>query len=159
MDHDKKKVVISIRGTLSPKVSCSCVYSTGPSTCCPCLFSSDTSYLPFSFPKDALTDLTGDAERLPVEGHRGTWLGHKVSSPTLRFLHLASVPDSTLVPMVSRDIFPCQRSVRRVWFILPAHYGLGSSGAVPRSIWAGSWGDDTPVCIRQTPVFSFGKCN
>ncbi|XP_009877331.1 PREDICTED: sn1-specific diacylglycerol lipase alpha-like, partial [Apaloderma vittatum] len=46
VDHDKKKVVISIRGTLSPK--------------------------------DALTDLTGDAERLPVEGHHGTWLGHKV---------------------------------------------------------------------------------
>uniref|UniRef100_A0A8P0TJY7 sn-1-specific diacylglycerol lipase n=1 Tax=Canis lupus familiaris TaxID=9615 RepID=A0A8P0TJY7_CANLF len=45
VDHDKKKVVISIRGTLSPK--------------------------------DALTDLTGDAERLPVEGHHGTWLGHK----------------------------------------------------------------------------------
>lgn len=78
MDHDKKKVVISIRGTLSPKVSCPCVYSTG----CPCLFSSDTSYLPFSFPKDALTDLTGDAERLPVEGHRGTWLGHKVPAST-----------------------------------------------------------------------------
>lgn len=31
-----------------------------------------------SLPKDALTDLTGDAERLPVEGHHGTWLGHKV---------------------------------------------------------------------------------
>ncbi|XP_048448588.1 diacylglycerol lipase-alpha, partial [Rhincodon typus] len=45
VDHMKKKVVISIRGTLSPK--------------------------------DALTDLTGDAERLPVEGHHGTWLGHK----------------------------------------------------------------------------------
>uniref|UniRef100_A0A8D0H6K1 Diacylglycerol lipase-alpha n=1 Tax=Sphenodon punctatus TaxID=8508 RepID=A0A8D0H6K1_SPHPU len=45
VDHEKKKVVISIRGTLSPK--------------------------------DALTDLTGDAERLPVEGHHGTWLGHK----------------------------------------------------------------------------------
>nr|XP_009668431.1 PREDICTED: sn1-specific diacylglycerol lipase alpha [Struthio camelus australis] len=47
VDHDKKKVVISIRGTLSPK--------------------------------DALTDLTGDAERLPVEGHHGTWLGHKAA--------------------------------------------------------------------------------
>ncbi|XP_078536737.1 diacylglycerol lipase-alpha [Lissotriton helveticus] len=45
VDHDKKRVVISIRGTLSPK--------------------------------DALTDLTGDAERLPVEGQHGTWLGHK----------------------------------------------------------------------------------
>lgn len=41
----KKKVVISIRGTLSPK--------------------------------DALTDLTGDSERLPVEEQHGTWLGHK----------------------------------------------------------------------------------
>ncbi|XP_072574399.1 diacylglycerol lipase-alpha isoform X1 [Paramormyrops kingsleyae] len=45
VDHEKKKVVISIRGTLSPK--------------------------------DALTDLTGDSERLPVEEQHGTWLGHK----------------------------------------------------------------------------------
>ncbi|XP_041917443.1 diacylglycerol lipase-alpha isoform X2 [Alosa sapidissima] len=45
VDHGKKKVVISIRGTLSLK--------------------------------DALTDLTGDSERLPVEGQHGTWLGHK----------------------------------------------------------------------------------
>ncbi|KAK3561856.1 hypothetical protein QTP86_017485 [Hemibagrus guttatus] len=45
VDHGKKKVVISIRGTLSPK--------------------------------DALTDLTGDSERLPVEEHHGVWLGHK----------------------------------------------------------------------------------
>ncbi|XP_063044505.1 diacylglycerol lipase-alpha isoform X2 [Engraulis encrasicolus] len=45
VDHGKKKVVISIRGTLSLK--------------------------------DALTDLTGDSERLPVEEQHGTWLGHK----------------------------------------------------------------------------------
>uniref|UniRef100_H2LQ34 Diacylglycerol lipase-alpha n=1 Tax=Oryzias latipes TaxID=8090 RepID=H2LQ34_ORYLA len=45
VDHVKRKVVISIRGTLSPK--------------------------------DALTDLTGDSERLPVEEQHGTWLGHK----------------------------------------------------------------------------------
>uniref|UniRef100_A0A8C5HWB1 Diacylglycerol lipase-alpha n=1 Tax=Gouania willdenowi TaxID=441366 RepID=A0A8C5HWB1_GOUWI len=45
VDHAKKKVVISIRGTLSPK--------------------------------DALTDLTGDSERLPVEEQHGNWLGHK----------------------------------------------------------------------------------
>ncbi|XP_035274433.1 sn1-specific diacylglycerol lipase alpha [Anguilla anguilla] len=45
VDHEKKKVVISIRGTLSPK--------------------------------DAMTDLTGDSERLPVEGQQGNWLGHK----------------------------------------------------------------------------------
>ncbi|XP_061526461.1 diacylglycerol lipase-alpha isoform X1 [Phycodurus eques] len=45
VDHEKKKVVISIRGTLSLK--------------------------------DALTDLTGDSERLPVEEQQGTWLGHK----------------------------------------------------------------------------------
>ncbi|KAJ8375868.1 hypothetical protein SKAU_G00064480 [Synaphobranchus kaupii] len=45
VDHEKKKVVISIRGTLSPK--------------------------------DALTDLTGDSERLSVEGQHGNWLGHK----------------------------------------------------------------------------------
>lgn len=35
----------------------------------PCLF--------FVF-QDALTDLTGDSERLPVEEQHGTWLGHKV---------------------------------------------------------------------------------
>jgi len=35
-----------------------------------------------SFLQDALTDLTGDAERLPVEGHHGTWLGHKVCKET-----------------------------------------------------------------------------
>lgn len=29
--------------------------------------------------QDALTDLTGDSERLPVEEQHGTWLGHKVS--------------------------------------------------------------------------------
>lgn len=29
--------------------------------------------------QDALTDLTGDSERLPVEEQQGTWLGHKVS--------------------------------------------------------------------------------
>ncbi|XP_049573661.1 diacylglycerol lipase-alpha isoform X1 [Syngnathus scovelli] len=45
VDHEKKKVVISIRGTLSLK--------------------------------DALTDLSGDSERLPVEEQQGTWLGHK----------------------------------------------------------------------------------
>ncbi|XP_077570152.1 diacylglycerol lipase-alpha isoform X2 [Stigmatopora nigra] len=45
VDHEKKKVIISIRGTLSLK--------------------------------DALTDLTGDSERLPVEDQHGTWLGHK----------------------------------------------------------------------------------
>lgn len=28
--------------------------------------------------QDALTDLTGDSERLPVEEQHGTWLGHKV---------------------------------------------------------------------------------
>ncbi|KAJ3593253.1 hypothetical protein NHX12_005588, partial [Muraenolepis orangiensis] len=45
VDDGMKKVVISIRGTLSPK--------------------------------DALTDLTGDSERLPVEEQHGNWLGHK----------------------------------------------------------------------------------
>ncbi|CAF99672.1 unnamed protein product, partial [Tetraodon nigroviridis] len=60
VDHDKKKVVISIRGTLSLKL-----------------------YVVFSVLKnggicqDALTDLTGDSERLPVEEQHGTWLGHK----------------------------------------------------------------------------------
>lgn len=81
MDHDKKKVVISIRGTLSPKVSYPWLPHR-PKYCGLCLTSSATFMWPLSFLEDALTDLTGDAERLPVEGHRGTWLGHKVSVST-----------------------------------------------------------------------------
>lgn len=85
VDHDKKKVVISIRGTLSPKVCCPRLLARpwGPPrrprgvplpVSCP-----QPRPSPVSSPhKDALTDLTGDAERLPVEGHHGTWLGHKV---------------------------------------------------------------------------------
>lgn len=32
----------------------------------------------FPLSQDALTDLTGDSERLPLEEQHGTWLGHKV---------------------------------------------------------------------------------
>lgn len=81
VDHDKKKVVISIRGTLSPKVGCLRLPAHP-------LQPLSGAHLPLpvlpqpspvlSLHKDALTDLTGDAERLPVEGHHGTWLGHKV---------------------------------------------------------------------------------
>lgn len=35
------------------------------------------------FCQDALTDLTGDSERLPVEEQHGTWLGHKVREDCL----------------------------------------------------------------------------
>ena len=45
--------------------------------------------------KDALTDLTGDAERLPVEGHHGTWLGHKVPTASWAPGPLAFSPAST----------------------------------------------------------------
>lgn len=84
VDHDKKKVVISIRGTLSPKVRCPVTQPTPWTPSQPPRV--PASFFLFSVPpltvlsphKDALTDLTGDAERLPVEGHHGTWLGHKV---------------------------------------------------------------------------------
>lgn len=36
-------------------------------------------YLTLSLCQDALTDLTGDSERLPVEEQHGNWLGHKVT--------------------------------------------------------------------------------
>lgn len=36
--------------------------------------------------QDALTDLTGDSERLPVEEQHGTWLGHKVGDYCFKVL-------------------------------------------------------------------------
>ena len=90
VDHDKKKVVISIRGTLSPKVRRP-VTPPAPRAPSQPLGGAPTSFSLLSAPRltvlpapqDALTDLTGDAERLPVDGHHGTWLGHKVASPLL----------------------------------------------------------------------------
>lgn len=83
VDHEKKKVVISIRGTLSPKVSADTLGRPGTLSGESGTFLTRTwclTYLKHGdlFFQDALTDLTGDAERLPVEGHHGTWLGHKV---------------------------------------------------------------------------------
>lgn len=46
--------------------------------------------------QDALTDLTGDAERLPVEGHRGTWLGHKVLAAPGRACTMGCRRDSAI---------------------------------------------------------------
>lgn len=57
-------------------------------------------------PQDALTDLTGDAERLPVEGHHGTWLGHKVPPrgprAPLSPLPVAGVGSSLLAGLTGR---------------------------------------------------------
>lgn len=39
-----------------------------------------------TFFQDALTDLTGDSERLPVEEQHGNWLGHKVRGYCLKVL-------------------------------------------------------------------------
>ncbi|XP_063293823.1 diacylglycerol lipase-alpha isoform X1 [Pelobates fuscus] len=72
VDHDKKKVVISIRGTLSPK--------------------------------DALTDLTGDAERLPVEGHHGTWLGHKGMVLSAEYIKKKLEQEMVLSQAFGRDL-------------------------------------------------------
>lgn len=102
VDHDKKKVVISIRGTLSPKVrswrGSPRPLEVLPPTSCALWLLSPTPSLP---PKDALTDLTGDAERLPVEGHHGTWLGHKVpasGSPA----YLSPLPHTMPTPAAGR---------------------------------------------------------
>lgn len=57
--------------------------------------------------QDALTDLTGDSERLPLEEQHGTWLGHKVTfSKTLTYNTL-----SILVCTVSYEIFPPNTSL------------------------------------------------
>ncbi|NXP47453.1 DGLA lipase, partial [Heliornis fulica] len=72
VDHEKKKVVISIRGTLSPK--------------------------------DALTDLTGDAERLPVEGHHGTWLGHKGMVLSAEYIKKKLEQEMVLSQAFGRDL-------------------------------------------------------
>lgn len=132
VDHDKKKVVISIRGTLSPKV------------CRPGLLARPWGPprrprgvpLPFSCAqprpspvpsphKDALTDLTGDAERLPVEGHHGTWLGHKVPTAWAPEGPWPSLPadSSWTCPAGRAGVLPArwahrERLVRELWMCL-----------------------------------------
>lgn len=59
--------------------------------------------------QDALTDLTGDSERLPVEEQHGTWLGHKVRDYCLKTLTYNTL--SRLLCAVSSDIFPLNISL------------------------------------------------
>lgn len=146
VDHDKKKVVISIRGTLSPKVRRPV---TPPAPWAPSqplggaptfsLFSAPRlTVLPA--PQDALTDLTGDAERLPVEGHHGTWLGHKVP-PSSRG---PPVAPRLLLSAASRQAWPAvgagappesllspREMVRAVWISLEGP--LPPTGREPHS--------------------------
>uniref|UniRef100_A0A3P9J892 Diacylglycerol lipase-alpha n=1 Tax=Oryzias latipes TaxID=8090 RepID=A0A3P9J892_ORYLA len=72
VDHVKRKVVISIRGTLSPK--------------------------------DALTDLTGDSERLPVEEQHGTWLGHKGMVYSAEYIKKKMEQEMILSQAFGRDL-------------------------------------------------------
>ncbi|XP_061133399.1 diacylglycerol lipase-alpha isoform X1 [Syngnathus typhle] len=78
VDHEKKKVVISIRGTLSLK--------------------------------DALTDLSGDSERLPVEEQQGTWLGHKGMVYSAEYIKKKLEQEMILSQAFGRDlpILVCQ---------------------------------------------------
>uniref|UniRef100_A0A8C4QDZ7 Diacylglycerol lipase-alpha n=1 Tax=Eptatretus burgeri TaxID=7764 RepID=A0A8C4QDZ7_EPTBU len=72
VDHEKKKVVISVRGTLSLK--------------------------------DALTDLSGDAEHLPVEGHQGTWLGHRGMVLSAKYVKKKLEEEMILSQAFGRDL-------------------------------------------------------
>nr|XP_033784399.1 sn1-specific diacylglycerol lipase alpha isoform X2 [Geotrypetes seraphini] len=93
VDHDKKRVVISIRGTLSPK--------------------------------DALTDLTGDAERLPVEGHHGTWLGHKGMVLSAEYIKKKLEQEMVLSQAFGRDL---GRGTKHYGLIVVGH-SLGAGTA------------------------------
>uniref|UniRef100_A0A8C4RVD2 Diacylglycerol lipase-alpha n=2 Tax=Erpetoichthys calabaricus TaxID=27687 RepID=A0A8C4RVD2_ERPCA len=93
VDHGKKKVVISIRGTLSPK--------------------------------DALTDLTGDAERLPVEGHHGTWLGHKGMVLSAEYIKKKLDQEMILSQAFGRDLV---RGTKHYGLIVVGH-SLGAGTA------------------------------
>ncbi|XP_033917357.1 diacylglycerol lipase-alpha [Melopsittacus undulatus] len=93
VDHDKKKVVISIRGTLSPK--------------------------------DALTDLTGDAEHLPVEGHHGTWLGHKGMVLSAEYIKKKLEQEMVLSQAFGRDL---GRGTKHYGLIVVGH-SLGAGTA------------------------------
>ncbi|KAI1890097.1 hypothetical protein AGOR_G00169710 [Albula goreensis] len=93
VDHEKKKVVISIRGTLSPK--------------------------------DALTDLTGDSERLPVEGHHGTWLGHKGMVYSAEYIKKKLEQEMILSQAFGRDL---GRGTKHYGLVIVGH-SLGAGTA------------------------------
>ncbi|XP_069037642.1 diacylglycerol lipase-alpha [Lepisosteus oculatus] len=93
VDHGKKKVVISIRGTLSPK--------------------------------DALTDLAGDAERLPVERQHGTWLGHKGMVYSAEYIKKKLETEMILSQAFGRDLV---RGTRHYGLVVVGH-SLGAGTA------------------------------
>uniref|UniRef100_G3PSJ3 Diacylglycerol lipase-alpha n=1 Tax=Gasterosteus aculeatus aculeatus TaxID=481459 RepID=G3PSJ3_GASAC len=93
VDHAKKKVVISIRGTLSPK--------------------------------DALTDLTGDSERLPVEEQHGTWLGHKGMVYSAEYIKKKLEQEMILSQAFGRDL---NKGTMRYGLVIVGH-SLGAGTA------------------------------
>ncbi|KAF5916857.1 hypothetical protein HPG69_007386, partial [Diceros bicornis minor] len=133
VDHDKKKVVISIRGTLSPKVPCPWLPAhpvdplTAPEGCPPSSFCpSQPCPSPVLSPhKDALTDLTGDAERLPVEGHHGTWLGHKGMVLSAEYIKKKLEQEMVLSQAFGRDL---GRGTKHYGLIVVGH-SLGAGTA------------------------------
>lgn len=64
-----------------------------------------SSYLMSGLFQDALTDLTGDSERLPVEEQHGTWLGHKVGDHCFKVLVTYNT-HILLHSTASSEIFP-----------------------------------------------------
>ncbi|MBV96945.1 Sn1-specific diacylglycerol lipase alpha, partial [Eschrichtius robustus] len=116
VDHDKKKVVISIRGTLSPK----------PPRVPASFFLFSVPLLTVLSPhKDALTDLTGDAERLPVEGHHGTWLGHKGMVLSAEYIKKKLEQEMVLSQAFGRDL---GRGTKHYGLIVVGH-SLGAGTA------------------------------
>ncbi|CAM9729787.1 unnamed protein product [Lampetra planeri] len=93
VDHDKKRVVVSVRGTLSLK--------------------------------DALTDLTGDAEPLPVEGHPGTWLGHKGMVFSAKYVKKKLEEEMILSQAFGRDL---GRGTKHYHLVIVGH-SLGAGTA------------------------------
>ncbi|MBN3314876.1 DGLA lipase, partial [Atractosteus spatula] len=93
VDHGKKKVVISIRGTLSPK--------------------------------DALTDLAGDAERLPVERQHGIWLGHKGMVYSAEYIKKKLETEMILSQAFGRDLV---RGTKHYGLVVVGH-SLGAGTA------------------------------
>ncbi|ELK23428.1 Sn1-specific diacylglycerol lipase alpha, partial [Myotis davidii] len=147
VDHDKKKVVISIRGTLSPKDALTDL--TGDAERLPVeghhgtwlghkvyetpfyvAVDHDKKKVVISIrgtlsPKDALTDLTGDAERLPVEGHHGTWLGHKGMVLSAEYIKKKLEQEMVLSQAFGRDL---GRGTKHYGLIVVGH-SLGAGTA------------------------------
>ncbi|KAG8125531.1 putative Sn1-specific diacylglycerol lipase alpha-like protein [Naja naja] len=74
---------------------------------------------------DALTDLTGDAERLPVEGHHGTWLGHKGMVLSAEYIKKKLEQEMVLSQAFGRDL---GRGTKHYGLIVVGH-SLGAGTA------------------------------